>query len=111
MLLSWTAHVSIHVSRQPIVGSSQVTLAFVVNLPGRIYGLIHQTLLLALSAPPAFPSTWVAPSLCSSSGWCVIRADGGLRPEITCSPANAGTRCFVQRSPESSGRSSSPPPW
>jgi hypothetical protein len=46
MLLNWTAHVSIHVSRQPIVGSSQVTLAFVVNLPGRIYGLIYETLLL-----------------------------------------------------------------
>src|SRR3954452_8902475 len=96
MLLSWTAHVSIHVSRQPIVGSSQVSLAFVVDPASRIYGLTHQTFLLALSAPPAFPITWVTPSLCSSSGWCGIRVHGGLRPELTCSAANAGTRRFVQ---------------
>src|SRR4051812_4918233 len=85
MLLSWTAHVSIHVSRQPIVGSSQVSLAFVVDPASRIYGLTHQTFLLALSAPPAFPFTWVTPSLCSSSGWCGIRVHGGLRARSTCS--------------------------
>ena len=47
MLLNWT-HVPIHVSRQAIVGCVKVTLALVVNLAGRIYGLIHETLLLAL---------------------------------------------------------------
>src|SRR5215207_1629188 len=46
MLLSWTAHVSIHVSRQPIVGSSQVTLAFVVNFRA------------ASTVSPTRPSCW-----------------------------------------------------
>ena len=61
VLLNWTAYIAIHVSRQPVPAFSQITPAFVVNLPSGIYGLIYHTLRLVLSSSAGFLMAWVTP--------------------------------------------------